>query len=87
MKSTHRRNEDLMQQAVLEAQTSIERVKRFIGAENARRRRVLLQNTHKGVVLSNSLNMKEEEEEEEEEGVATAHDSNSDESPSENGSF
>ena len=27
MKSTHRRNEDLMQQAVLEAQTSIERVK------------------------------------------------------------
>ena len=86
MKSTHRRNEDLMQQAVLEAQTSIERVKRFIGAENARRRRVLLQNTHKGVVPSNSLNTKEEEEEEEE-GVTTAHDSNSDESPSENGSF
>lgn len=27
MKSTHRRNEDLMRQAVVEAQTSIERVK------------------------------------------------------------
>ena len=52
---------------------------------------MLLQNTHKGVVLSNSLNMKEEEgeeeEEEEEESAATAHDSNSDESPSENGSL
>lgn len=31
MKSTHRRNEDLMKQAVMEAQTSIERVKVSLG--------------------------------------------------------
>lgn len=55
-------------------------IQRFIGAENARRRRVLLQTMHKDMVLTNDPNIREEDE-----NSGVAHDSNS-EAPSETGS-